>query len=285
MHTLIIGNQGQLGWALSERLPEANGVDLDDCDITNPGDVSSVMNDLEPARVFNVAAYNGVDAAEQEYEEALRVNGIAPGRIAAACRSIGARFVHFSTDYVFGDGFTDPIDESQQPDPLSKYGRSKLIGEKMALQNNPRTFVIRTTGLYSHRRHNFIRTMVKHALAGTELNVVNDQFVSPTWVEPLAHVSTELSETDCFGVYHVTAQGACTWYDLAGRTFEILGINAKLHPSDQDSWGAPARRPQYSALDDALLRAVGIERLDRWDDMLEKFLREHGSGLMAEFGG
>ena len=283
MHTLIIGNQGQLGWALSQRFPEADGVDADTCDITRPSDVSSIMNQLEPALVFNTAAYNGVDTAELEYEEALRVNALGPGRIAAACRAVGARFMHFSTDYVFGDGFTEPIDEAQTPNPLSRYGRSKLLGEQMALQNNPRTFVVRTTGLYSHRRHNFIRTMLRHALAGTELQVVNDQFVSPTWVDPLAATVAELSEADVFGVYHVTAQGACTWYELAERMFEILGIDAKLHPTDQESWDAPARRPGFSALDDVLLRAVGVQRLERWDDMLEKFLHKHGSDLVAEF--
>ena len=282
MDTLIIGHQGQLGHALTQRLPEATGVDLEECDVTDPAAVAALMKSENPNLVFNTTAYNAVDAAETDYENALRVNAIAPGRMAAACRERDAEFVHFSTDYVFGNGYAEPIDEGATPLPLSAYGRSKLLGERMALQNNPATYIVRTTGLYSHRRHNFVRTMIRLGLERTELKVVNDQFVSPTWVDPLAASVMEVVQGGVYGVFHITSQAGCTWYEFAGRLFEMLDINVRLHAVDQDEWGAPARRPLYSVLDDALIRALRYERLGRWDDMLEAFLARHGAELVEE---
>lgn len=282
MDSLIFGFQGQLGNALSARLPDATTVDRATCDITRDDQVDALVAASQPGIIFNAAAYNLVDSAEQERDLALAVNGVAPGRIAAAARRVDARFVHFSTDYVFGEHHTDPIDESYPPAPLSAYGRSKWLGELLALQNNTKTFVIRSTALYSHRRKNFVRTMIEHAVAGKRLTVVNDQFVSPTWVESLADVTLEVAKSDVFGVYHATSQGGCSWFEFANRLFEILGMNADLHPVDQAAWGAAARRPSYSVLDDAMLRAGRFDRIGRWDDELERFLALHGAALVEE---
>ena len=281
MDTVIFGAQGQLGHALAARLPDARAVGRAMCDVTNAAQISAVLSG--GARVvYNATAYNHVDKAEHQADEAFAINGFAPGRLAAAARAVSSRFVHYSTDYVFGDGHLMPIDETQQPAPLSVYGRSKLHGELLARQNNPDTLVIRTTGLYSHHRHNFVKTMINLAVSGRRMTVVSDQRVSPTWAESLADTSVELAEADVVGVYHVTAQGECSWFQLAGRIMEILGITGDLHPVDQVTWGAAARRPAYSALDDAMLRATGIARLGRWDDELERFLHKHGAALLEE---
>lgn len=282
MDDLIFGFHGQLGHALTQRLPDATAVDHAGCDITSDIQVDTVLSSYTPSRVFNAAAFNFVDRAEEERDLAFAVNGAAPGRLAAAARRVCATFVHFSTDYVFGDGHSEPIDESQTPQPLSVYGRSKLLGEQLALQNNTQTFVIRTTGLYSHRRRNFVRTMIQRAVHGEKLTVVSDQYVSPTWVESVADVALRLVDTDVYGVYHVVAQGACSWFEYAGRIFEILDLNADLHPTDQAAWRAAARRPAYSALDDAMLRAVHLERIGAWDDELARFLAVHGAALIEE---
>ncbi len=261
-------------------LPDADrrGVDIDDCDVTDPDAVRTLFGEGTPSVVYNTAAYNAVDGAETDYEAALALNGVAPGRLAAAARKVGATFVTYSTDYVFGDGHANPIDESQDPAPLSRYGRSKVVGERSALQNNPRTIVVRTTGLYSAVGKNFVKTMVNLGRAGKRLTVVSDQYVSPTWVDPLARASVDLVEHDVAGVYHFTAEGACSWHELAGRIFEILDIPADLHPTTADEWGAAARRPAFSALDSSLVRALGIVP-QRWDDMLETFLERHRESL------
>lgn len=282
MSTLIFGYQGQLGNELMTRFADTTGVDRAACDITVGQQVATVIESASPDIVINAAAYNAVDEAEDEYDAALAANAVAPGRMSSVARKVEAAFVHFSTDYVFGNGYASPIDEARTPEPLNAYGRSKLLGERLALQNNPRTYVIRTTALYSHRRKNFIRTMIHHAVKGTRLTVVNDQFISPTWVEPLADATRDILGTDVHGTYHAVSQGSCSWFELAARTFEILGLNADLHPVGQDDWGAAARRPSYSALDDAMMRAAGLTRLPRWDDMLEAFLSKHGDDLVAE---
>ena len=282
MNQLILGGNGQLGGGLSERLVGAVALGRDDCDVTDDAVVRTCVAERAPRSLFNATAYNNVDGAESEADQAFAVNAVAPGRLAACARQNDCKFMHFSTDYVFGDGHLTPIDESMAPAPLSAYGRSKLLGERLALQNNPQTFVVRTTGLYSHRRGNFVATMLKYALAGRPLTVVNDQFISPTWADSLAEVAIALMQTDLYGVYHVVAQGGCSWYDLAGRTFEILDIPANLSATDQASWGAAATRPTYSVLDDAMLRATGLPRVGRWDDELERFLGMHGQALIEE---
>lgn len=282
MNTLVIGANGQLGHELVQQQPSAEGVVRDECDVTIPPDVRTVLTSRSPSLVINATAYNAVDDAESNRDLAFAINALAPGRLASECRDISADFMHFSTDYVFGHGFADPIDETQTPAPLSVYGATKLHGERLALQNNPRTYIVRTTGLYSHRRSNFVKTMIRHAVRGNKLTVVSDQFVSPTWVRSLATVSIAIARSPVHGVYHVTSQGSCSWYELAARIFEILDIQADLHPIDQDSWGAAAARPSYSALDDAMLRAAGIVRVGRWDDELERFLNEYGRALIDE---
>lgn len=282
MESVIFGAQGQLGHALAGKLPGARRVVRGACDVTVRAEIDAALPSDGARLVFNATAYNQVDAAEREPDLAFAVNAFAAGQLASAARRIGAKLVHYSTDYVFGNGHTTPIDETIPPDPLSVYGRSKAHGERLALQNNVETLVVRTTGLYSHRRSNFVKTMIKLGASGRRLTVVSDQFVSPTWVDSVAATSIELAGSDVFGVYHVTAQGGCSWYEFAARIFEILKIRADLHAVDHESWGAAARRPGYSVLDDAMLRASGVARVGRWDDELERFLAAHGQTLIDE---
>ncbi len=283
---VVFGAEGQLGWQLAEqaRAQGAAVVALGraQADVTDPAQVRAALEEHQPDVVFNGAAYNAVDRAEEDADAAMRLNGLAPGHIAAACRQSGAAFMHFSTDYVFGHGHTSPIDESYEPAPLSVYGRSKRLGEVMALQNNPRTFVVRCCGLYSARRRNFVRTMIHHALKGTSLTVVSDQIVSPTWVEPLAGVALALSQTETFGVYHAVAHGQCSWYEYASRIFELLELDADLSPVAQADWGAPAPRPAYSSLQNRLLGSLELDAMEPWDVALERFLATHGEAIVEQ---
>lgn len=284
---LVVGAQGQLGWELVRQLERAGrevvGLGRNDCDVATIASVRGALQAHQPEVVFNAAAYNAVDDAEREADEAFRVNALGAGNVARACREIEARLIHFSTDYVFGHGHASAIDESETPAPLSQYARSKWQGEKLVARNLRESFVIRTTGLYSHRRHNFVHTMVKHGLAGTDLTVVDDEFMSPTWVRPLAEVAIELSHTDLYGTYHAVAHGDCSWHEFAGAIFEILDIDANLSPTTADEWNAPARRPEYSALDNRMLRMVGIDEFKNWRPMLETFLDEYGDEIIAKF--
>ncbi len=288
---LILGARGQLGFELSlqlrELLPDAaiHALGREQCDITSVEDLEAIFSAHSPSIVINGAAYNAVDQAEDDRDAALRLNALAPGHLARLCAMYSATFLHFSTDYVFGHGHDTPIDESFAPAPLSAYGRSKRLGEQLALQNNPnRTFVVRCCGLYGERRANFVRTMVRCALQGRSLKVVSDQFISPTWVRPLAKASIALLKTDGapHGIYHAVAQGQCSWFEYAGAIFEQLGLDADLSPVKQAEWGAKAPRPSYSVLDNTMLRLVGVEDLPEWRASLNAFLAEYGEQIVSE---
>ena len=156
----------------------------------------------------------------------------------------------------------------------------------MVLQNNPGdSFVIRCCGLYGERRANFVRTMIRCALQGRPLQVVSDQFISPTWVKPLAYASLELLEARDRaprGVYHVVSQGACSWYEYAAAIFDILDLEANLSSVSQHDWGAPAPRPSYSVLDNAKLRLLDLDVMLDWHACLEAFLEAHGAQLIED---
>ncbi|MFB6352191.1 MAG: dTDP-4-dehydrorhamnose reductase [Bradymonadaceae bacterium] len=287
--TLIIGHSGKLGAELHRQL-NARGCDVasldrEDCDLRSADAVREAIVAREPDRVFNAAAYNDVDGAESDEHAAFDVNAMGPARVAAACREVGATLVQFSTDYVFGDGHDTPIDESAEPAPLSTYGRSKLVGERLVRQNRPGNFVIRTTGLYGRRRSNFIKSMIRHALAGTTLQVVDDETLSPTWVRPLADRAIAISETGVYGTYHAVSQGGCSWYDFTAEIFETLELEADLSPTAADAWNAEADRPGYSVLDNRMLRLVGVDPMPDWRESLRAFLAEHGSELIDELDG
>ncbi|MEM1350304.1 MAG: dTDP-4-dehydrorhamnose reductase [Myxococcota bacterium] len=286
---LILGAAGQLGAALADLFADQGrayvGLDRHQCDVTDPASVARALREHEPAVVFNCAAYNAVDQAEDEPDAAFRLNALAPGLIAASSRELGATTVHFSTDYVFGDGHTQPIDEGCTPEPLAHYARSKALGERAVLQNNPKSYVVRVCGLYSRRRHNFVRTMLKHGLAGRPLTVVADQVVSPTWVVPLARVTARLVHAGVHGTYHAVAHGECSWFEYARTIFDALGVlgQVDLNPTARKDWGAKARRPEYSVLDNRMLRVLGLDDLEGWEPMLRRFLQAHGEALVAEF--
>lgn len=283
---LVFGAQGQLGYQLVQDLEEQGfeviGLDRLEGDLTSKGAISRAFVKHQPSLVFNAAAYNAVDQAEQEQDQAIAINGVGPGLIAAACREHEATMVHFSTDYVFGHGHEQPIDETREPAPLGAYGRSKLLGERLVLANCPRSFVLRCCGLYGERRHNFVRTMIRAAIAGRTLNVVQDQLVSPTWVLPLSRVAIALSKTKLHGVYHATAHGGISWYDYAAQIFDRLEIKAELHPTSQATWGAKAPRPPYSVLDNAMLRLLGLDSFEDCSSALDKFLSLHGQAIVAQ---
>jgi dTDP-4-dehydrorhamnose reductase len=283
---LILGANGQLGHALTQtyhaRAVPTIALTREQCDVTDPAAVTAVLAAHRPTHVFNATAYNLVDQAEREPDAAHLLNALIPAQLARACHHHGARFIHYSTDYVFGHGHTLPIDESHDPAPLSVYGRSKALGERLVHKNHPDALVIRCCGLYSHRRTNFIRTMIRVALASRPLKVVSDQYVAPTWVEPLAQVSADLATIDLSGTFHAVAHGQTSWYEYAAAIFRILNIDADLSPVLQADWGAAAPRPAYSVLDNMMLRQLGLDSFTPWDVSLASFLDKYGEQLVDE---
>lgn len=285
--TVVLASQGQLGSLILRQLrargEEAVGVDLDICDLENNDSIEALFERFGGMeRLFNAAAYTAVDAAEEQSRRAFRVNALGPGFLAAQCARRDIELIHFSTDYVFGEGHRRPISERATPEPLSVYGRSKWLGERMVREHHPRAYILRTCGLYSAHRPNFVRTMIRLGLSGRPIDVVGDQIMTPTRAASLATVAIEVAQRGVPGTYHATAQGACSWYQFARAIFQELGMTVPISPVNSSKWSAPAPRPSYSVLDNGLLRQRGLDIFAHWQDDLYDFLATHGDDLLKE---
>lgn len=245
------------------------GFDLPELDITKPQDLENILKQINPDLVINAAAYAKVDDCETYQETAYEVNGRAVGFMAKYCRQIGAKIVHYSTDYVFDGEKEKGYREDDEPNPLSVYGKSKLMGEKMLQEQTDNFYLIRTAWLYGKNGPNFVKTMISLSEKQPELRVVNDQFGCPTYTVDLALKTREIIENKKikFGIYHVTNSGSCSWYEFAVKIFEILGKNVKITPVGTEEFPRPAKRPQYS-----ILRNKKLEPLRPWEKALKEYL-------------
>ena len=281
MRIAVIGARGQLGSELMHRLgDDALGLTHEDIEITDRNSVDRSLTEARPDLVINTAAYNLVDHAEDEREQAFRVNTSGPRHLAEWCNTNDAVLVHISTDYVFG-GEPDrihPWTESDQPSPDSAYGLSKIGGENFVTSICPRNFIVRTCGLYGGRpgrgSGNFVETMLRLGRERGSVSVVDDQRCCPTSAGDLAEALIELSRTDAWGLYHVTNSGEATWYEFAREIFQASGLNIDVTPITTAEFGAAARRPPYSVLDCGKLESVIGRGLPEWREALKSYVAE-----------
>ena len=233
---LVTGGDGQLGVALLEAFPSAVPVTIDEWDITQPAPPGFEVPDL----VLHTAGWTDVDGAEDDPQGAAAVNVGGTANVAA----LGAPLVYISTDYVFDGAKREPYVESDGARPLSAYGRTKLHGEAAA---GERAWIARTSALFGWTSHNFVRTMLRLGAERDELTVVADQRTAPTFVGHLAAAIEPLLELP-YGVYHVAADGDCTWAEFAEAIFEEAGLRCRVLRVTSEEWGARAQRPAYSVL-------------------------------------
>jgi dTDP-4-dehydrorhamnose reductase len=259
--TLIIGASGMLGSDLCKVFPDAINLTHKELDITNCGQVMESILKIKPDLVINAAAYTDVEGCEDKQELALQVNGYGPGYIAEACNKMDATLVHFSTDYVF-DGSKTKYVESDTPNPINVYGRSKLLGEQEIAEKLDDYRIIRISWLFGIHGKNFVETMLKLSGEMAEVKVVNDQFGKPTYAVDLAHKISEIVELEA-GIYHLTNEGVCSWYEFAS-TF----INNAV-PCTSEEFPRKARRPKYSVL---INTKTGPMR--HWKEALNDYLKE-----------
>lgn len=285
MKAMVIGAGGQLGGDLGRLLPAEDCIPLThaDIEITDPESVRQAFERHQPDVVINTAAFHRVDDCETQGERAFQTNALGVRGLAQACRALGAVFVHFSTDYVFDGEQTEPYLESDRPGPLSVYAASKLAGEYLVAAAHPKHFVIRTSGLFglggSRSKGgggNFVETMLRAAAQGKHLRVVSDQIVTPTATADLARKVIELIHTESYGLYHITAQGSCSWHEFARTIFEFSNIRADLEPVTAEAFGAAAPRPRYSVLRNRRLELLGLDDLPPWQDGLRRYLADRG---------
>jgi dTDP-4-dehydrorhamnose reductase len=276
---IITGGGGMLARALADRL-RLRGITPDvrdraTCDITNPDQLRALV-DPAPSIVINGAAYTKVDLAEQERDRAFAVNGAAAGNLARICREIGAKLVHFSTDFVFDGRRTRPYRVDDPVGPVSAYGASKLAGEvALRAAGGDDWLIIRTAWLYGPGGPSFPKTMLDVARAGKPLRVVNDQIGSPTFTYDLADATLDLIDRDARGIYHVTNSGQMSWFDFARAIFEEFGLQPDLSPITSDEWKttkpASATRPRYSVLDLSKFEQTTGRPMRHWSDALRDF--------------
>lgn len=276
---LVTGAGGQLGADLVRLLPATDTVALTraELDIADPAAVEKALVDARADVVLNAAAYTAVDAAEEDEERALAVNGEGPANLARVCALHGGRLVHVSTDYVFAGDATTPYPADAPTGPRSAYGRTKLAGERAVRELLPeRSWVVRTAWVYGESGRNFVRTMARLEAQRDTVDVVSDQRGSPTWSRDLAAALVALAGSAAPpGIYHATNGGETTWHGFARAVFAELGADPeRVRPISTAEYPVPAPRPAYSVLSDDTWRAAGLAPLRPWDEALHAAFAE-----------
>ena len=275
---LIIGGNGQLGNCLNKLISEYaldyefHFTDYDTLDITNQKQINEYFSEYEPHYCINVSAYTAVDLTEQEKEKAFAINAEGVRHLAEACTEKGIDLIHISTDYVFSGDTNIPYSEDDFTNPLSVYGASKLEGENLALENNPKTIIIRTSWLYSEFGKNFVKTMLNLFGSKDELNVVADQFGQPTNANDLAEVIMKIISTEEkeYGVFHFSNYSETTWFDFAKKIAELSKSKIKINPISTEQYPTPAKRPMRSTMClDKIENSYNIEP-KYWENSLEE---------------
>jgi dTDP-4-dehydrorhamnose reductase len=275
MKILVTGSDGLVG---ANILPDLSKqfdiipVTEKEWDILDKKMGDEIIRTHQPDVLINLAAITNVDGCEDAAEAAYRVNAEGAGLLANLCKEYNVKLLHFSTDYVFDGTGTRPYTEQDAPNPLSVYGRSKLLGEKKILESYPSSLIVRTEWIYGRGGENFITKVTRIAREKGRVEVVDDQTGTPTLAQDLAEPVRALITQDKSGIYHVTNGGACTWFQFAKEIFSILRIDAPCLPVSSSQIQRKATRPAYSVLDCAKLkRETGI-RLRPWQEALRHYL-------------
>jgi dTDP-4-dehydrorhamnose reductase len=284
MKIAVIGANGQLGSdlvaAFSENGDVACALTHSDIEISDLHSVSHVLEDIRPQVVVNAAAMHHVENCEREPEKAFAVNALGPRNLAIVARDLGEVLMHVSTDYVFDGSKGSPYTEEDNPRPLNAYGITKLAGEHFVRATTARHFIIRTSGLYGKNPCrakgglNFIELILKSAKEQGEVRVVDSEVVTPTSTGELAQQIVQLSHSDCYGLYHASAEGSCSWYEFAREIFALTDTPVRLRVAAPDEFPIKVARPKYSVLENRALKSRGLNAFKPWREALHKYLAD-----------
>ena len=285
---LLLGGSGQLGQSLL-RLAMAAGWQVwapgrQELDIADAAGLARQISDFCPHAIINAAAYTEVDCAEQESDSNWRINAEAPGWLAEAAAEVGALLLHLSTDYVFDGAMARPYLESDPAAPLNAYGRAKLAGEQAVAELCPHHLIVRTSWLFGGAGRHFVRSMLELAATRTHLRIVDDQVGGPTPVDELAGILLQMLEIAMspdfseWGIYHCSGKPALSWYQFAQAIFaELQGLGYKvpmLSPINSQDYGAPAKRPLNSCLDNRKIHRVFGVSSPEWLPAMQRFVAD-----------
>ena len=271
---VVTGANGQVGSAVCALLgDDVIGLTRSDLDLSNIRSIRDVLGRHQPSAIINCAAYTAVDGAETDKLAAIAVNADAVGEMAGVARDLGARFVTFSTDYVFDGEKQDSYVESDETGPLNVYGESKLAGERLALEANPESLIIRTSWVLSGTHSSFVSTMVDLIGRGS-VKVVNDQRGRPTMAEDLAAGTIAALRAEVTGLLHMTNAEEMTWFDLAREIAAAAGLDPdNVDPCSTEEFPRPARRPRNGCLRSERLGELKLAELPSFRPSLERAVR------------
>jgi dTDP-4-dehydrorhamnose reductase len=278
MRVLVTGGRGLLGTALCNSFSllghRVLGLGSADSDITNQTSTRETILSFKPDLVIHTAAMTDVDGCETDPDMAYRVNAVGAWNVAACCEEAGARIMFISTDFVFDGTKKTPYTEFDQVNPLSVYGASKLVGEKLVRDACPRSYIVRTSWLFGPTGKSFPKTILKLARTKSTFDVVADQVGSPTYVDDLALQIADIVQVPMYGTYHVANSGQCSWYEFAQAIVAGAGIkNVTINPIPASNWPSPTTRPAYSVLRPYARELQGKSPLRPWQSALLDFLK------------
>ncbi len=281
MNVVVTGSNGQLGSEFKNlKLNDIDWVFLNsnELDITNNDFVRKYFKSKKTDLIINCAAFTNVDGAEENIKQAILVNKTGVQNLVEICSLHGIKLIHYSTDYVFDGLSNTPYIESNQTNPSSIYGQSKLDGEKIILASNIYGLIIRTSWLYSSYGKNFVKTMIKRAESKNEIKVVSDQKGSPTFTHDLVKATLKIISSNNYkwekraDVFHYSNQGDCSWYEFANEIFRIKKIQVNTIPVLSEKFETKVNRPKYSLLDSSKIKMVFDLKIPHWKESLKTML-------------
>ncbi len=275
MRIALTGSSGMLGHDIKKVFKDVELAALTrkDLDITSLDQSVSRIKDISPDYLIHSAAYTDVDGCEQDPERAYLVNGIGTRNVTIACEEVKCPILYISSDYVFDGAGKEPYHEWDLTGPVSRYGRSKLMGEQYVNSFTTRFYIVRTSWLYGKHGKNFVDTICRLLSEKDEIDVVDDQVGSPTYTYDLAFTLRELIGKG-YGIYHITNASHCSWFEFAQEISRLKTSNTRIVPTTTDKFNRPAKRPAYSVLDNTMLRLEGIGELRHWKDALREYLSQ-----------
>ena len=285
MKTLVLGANGQLGWEVCDFLKDKVELFAFSHSKLNILDFKRIFNkfsEIHPDVVINCAAYTKVDQAEEEENLAYQINAIGAKNVSFASFKIKAKVVYFSTDYVFDGTKNSPYSEFETPNPISVYGKSKLLGEYYTKEHNANHLILRISWLYGINGSNFVKTIIRLAKDKGELKVVNDQIGVPTYTLDVVRQTWKLIQEDSVGLYHSANVGRATWFEFANRIVERLDLKAKVISTKTDEFPVLAKRPSFSVLENYLLKIENKNIMRNWGEAFDDFISKYKEELINE---
>jgi dTDP-4-dehydrorhamnose reductase len=277
----VTGAGGQLGTDVLKRLKEEKieclGIDKNDFNIIDQYRTNEFISRYKPDAVVHCAGYTAVDRAEEERELCYEVNVLGTRNVASACKEIDAKLLYISTDYVFDGRGSEPYETNRVPNPINYYGITKYQGEIEIENMMDKFFILRISWLFGMNGDNFVKKIIRLSEEKDVINIVSDQFGSPTYTYDLAKLISKIILSDKYGIYHASNEGFCDWFDIGVEIIKLIGKSVKVNPITSERYLTKAKRPKNSRLSKTSLDKSGFDRLPEWKDALRRYLVELGA--------